>query len=224
MRSFFVIFASEMKIGVIIAMSKEYEIISGLLGGKSSGMLNGNEIVLSRSGIGKVNAAIKAVEMVSLHSPDCLISTGCAGGADMDIQIMDVVASSQVAYYDVWCGEGNEYGQVQGLPSRFDADPHLLEIARAAGAKPGLIASGDRFCTKDEEIEQIRSRFPDVKAVDMESCSIAQVCHLDNVPFMSLRVISDSVGGHDRVLQYEDFWGSVTGKSTETVQRFLESL
>lgn len=213
-----------MKIGVIIAMSKEFEIISGLLGGKPSGTLNGNEIVLSRSGIGKVNAAIKAVEMVSVHRPDCLISTGCAGGADVSIQVMDVVASSQVAYYDVWCGEGNEYGQVQGLPSRFDADAGLLKLACDAGAKPGLIASGDRFCTKDEEIEQIRNRFPDVKAVDMESCSIAQVCHLDNVPFLSLRVISDSVGGHDRVLQYEDFWGSVTGKSVETVQRFLESL
>lgn len=213
-----------MKIGVVIAMSKEYEIISGLIGGSSSGMLGGNEIFLSRSGIGKVNAAIKAVEMIALHHPDCLISTGCAGGADRSVNVMDVVASSQVVYHDVWCGGGNEFGQVQGLPPRFDADAHLLDVAQRAGARAGLIASGDRFCTKDEDIEQIKQNFPDALAVDMESCSIAQVCHLDNVPFISLRVISDSVGGHDRVLQYEDFWGSVTQTSVATVEKFLELL
>lgn len=222
--AFFLIFASGMKVGIIIAMSKEYEIISGLIGGQSSGRLGGNDLVLARSGIGKVNAAIKAVEMISLHKPDCLISTGCAGGADTSIAVMDVVASSQVAYHDVWCGEGNEYGQVQGLPPRFDADAHLLDLAKQAGAVPGLIASGDRFCTRDEEIAQIKERFPDALAVDMESCSVAQVCHLDDVPFLSLRVISDCVGSHDRILQYKDFWGSVTEKSVETVERFLEIL
>jgi len=153
------------------------------------------------SGIGKVNAAVSATKLILESKPDCIISTGVAGGMHPSLRVGDIVIGEQVAYHDVWCGEGNLPGQVQGCPRFFDADPHLLSAAREAakGAgkgsigerKFGLIASGDQFYLGESEDARILSILPDVLAADMESAAIAQVCHRFGVPFLSIRVISD---------------------------------
>ena len=106
-----------MKIGVIIAMDIEYRKMCDALGGRPQGIINGNEVVLWQCGIGKVNAAIGTINLITQHNPDCIISTGLAGGIDPSLEVTDVVVGSQTAYHDVWCGEGNEWGQVQGLLS-----------------------------------------------------------------------------------------------------------
>ena len=112
-----------MKIGIITAMSMEHEQVVRLLNEKKEytgghfsftvGEAGGNTLILMQCGIGKVNAAAGAVELISRFQPDCIISTGVAGGIDDCLKVMDVVASSHIVYHDVWCGEGNEYGQVQ---------------------------------------------------------------------------------------------------------------
>ena len=140
-----------MKVGVITAMSSEYNEMLKLLGGKAEGEIAGNCIIVRESGIGKVNAAVKTVELIRDERPDCIISTGVAGGMGQGVRIMDIVAGREIVYHDVWCGDGNEYGQVQGMPARFHSDDRLYGIAMSLDSVQdcdstvhgGLICSGD---------------------------------------------------------------------------------
>ena len=220
-----------MKIGIIIAMDIEYRKMCESLGGKTQGRINGNEVVLWQCGIGKVNAAIGTMRLIAQHHPDCIISTGLAGGIDNSLQVMDVVIGSQTAYHDVWCGEGNELGQVQGLPARFDADSRLLSCAQAASesgehpAVAGLICTGDQFITDKSSLAEIKSHFPDALACEMESAAIAHTCYLQQVPFLSIRVVSDTPGNTDNhQQQWTDFLASMSEQSFLFVSHFLQNI
>ena len=136
-----------MKIGVISAMESEHRRLVACLEGAQEvrkgiytyvcGKLGDNEAILTRCGIGKVNAAVGAAELVRFFAPDCIVSTGVAGGIDASLRVMDVVAASEVVYHDVWCGMGNAYGQVQGLPPRFTGRQAFPLFRRArAGLLP----------------------------------------------------------------------------------------
>lgn len=221
-----------MKIGVIIAMDVEYRQMRDAIGG-DTGHLGNNDIVLWQCGIGKVNAAIGTMKLIQEHHPDVIISTGLAGGIDPQMKIMDVLAASQSVYHDVDCGTGLgcSRGQVQGLPARFDADKRLVETAiKVANGfdghlVTGLICTGDQFITDRKRQSEIKNNFPDGLACDMESAAIAQTCHLTEIPFLSLRVISDTPGNTDNhQQQWEDFLASMCNESFRFVKRFLEDL
>ena len=232
-----------MKIGIATALKSEWDHIERILEdprevaahGRSFrlGKIGANEIVLGETGIGKVNAAIGAVTILDAFKPDCLLSTGVAGGLDSSLHVMDVVAADEVVYHDVDCGPGNEYGQVQGLPTRFTCDPRLLAHARRlevptkaepARAVVGLLTSGDRFISKPQQLAVIKSRFRDALAVDMESGALAQVCHLFRIPFLSYRILSDTPHGTDRFAQYTNFWDAVAERAFAVTHAFLETL
>lgn len=227
-----------MKIGIIAAMSSERGQLAALLEGARTerngryeytvGRLGGNTLYLMECGIGKVNAAVGAVELISRVAPDAVVSTGVAGGIDTSVGIMDVVASSEIVYHDVWCGEGNALGQVQGLPPVFKGNAALCRAAASLHAGTpvhlGLICSGDRFITDRAELDTIKGNFPTGLAVDMESGAIAQVCHLCGVPFISFRIISDTPGADAHWQQYENFWQTMADRSFGVVRTFLESL
>ena len=86
----------------------------------------------------------------------------------------------------------------------------------------GLICSGDQFIDKMEDVKRIKGIFPEALAVDMESGAIAQVCHLCQVPFLALRVISDSPGAsHDNTRQYLDFWTAAPQESFSLVKELI---
>ena len=208
-----------MKIGIIVAMDKELQQLRPLF--------PEDRVILQKSGIGKVNAAIQTVEMIRQYNPDVIISSGCAGGNGDDINVQNVVVSTQLAYHDVYCGTAigqSVYGQVQGLPARFDADPHLLEVAIKTGAKPGLIVTGDWFVDSKEKMREIVGHFPEAKAVDMESAAIAQVCYIYKVPFISFRVISDIPLRDTDASQYHNFWDTIAQNSFQVTKTFIESL
>ena len=220
-----------MKIGIIIAMDIEYRKMCDLLGGNPHGTIEGNEVVLWQCGIGKVNAAIGAMQLIAHHSPDCILSTGLAGGLDNCLAVTDVVVGSQTVYHDVWCGEGNELGQVQGLPARFDADPTLLQCAKKVAERSehrvfsGLICTGDQFITDKATQSEIKSHFPDALACEMESAAIAHTCLLQNVPFLSVRIVSDTPGNtDDHQRQWSDFLATMSDRSFQFVNHFLEQL
>ena len=220
-----------MKIGIIIAMDIEYRKMCEALGGSPQGIVNGNEVVLWQCGIGKVNAAVGTMRLIEQHHPDCIISTGLAGGIDNSLRVMDVVVGSQTAYHDVWCGEGNELGQVQGLPTRFDADSRLLQCAQEASKNSnchslmGLICTGDQFITDKASLAEIKTHFPDALACEMESAAIAHTCYLLQVPFLSIRVVSDTPGNTDNhQQQWTDFLASMSDQSFHFVKNFLEQL
>lgn len=153
-------------------------------------MLGSNRVILTQCGIGKVNAAVGATELIRRFAPDCIVSTGVAGGIDACLKVTDVVASDSLAYHDVWCGDGNEYGQVQGLPAVYKGCVPLLEHALSLNKTglesrihSGLICTGDRFITNRTELDAIKRCFPAGLAVDMESAAIAQTCYLYGIPF-----------------------------------------
>ena len=214
-----------MKIGIIVAMDKELQQLRPLF--------PEDQVILQKSGIGKVNAAIQTVEMIRQFQPDCIISTGCAGGNGDDINVQDVVVSTQLAYHDVYCGEAighSVYGQVQGLPPRFDADPSLLEKAlslslpKGVKVHPGLIVTGDWFVDTKDKMREIVGHGPEAKAVDMESCAIAQTCYINRVPFISFRVISDIPLRDTDASMYHDFWNTIAQNSFQVTKTFIESL
>lgn len=231
-----------MKIAIITAMSVEHEQIVALMSNTQQiqtalhtftlGNIGQHAIILMQSGIGKVNATIGAVAMLTQYEPDLLLSTGVAGGIDHCLQVMDVVVSSQVAYHDVWCGEGNSHGQVQGLPLYFQGDCKAVDAAMRLNQSStlksriyqGLICTGDQFITQKNDLEKIKHHFPTALAVDMESAALAHTCHLYGCPFVSFRIISDTPGASNHWEQYLNFWEEMAHRSFGVTQAFLHSL
>ena len=231
-----------MKIGVLTAMTSEFEQLAAMLDGvvkceKNNieylvGRVGENEIILRQCGIGKVNAAIGAAELIRAFAPDAMVSTGVAGGIDCCLGVMDVVVSSSIVYHDVWCGMGCEYGQVQGMPAVFAADEAMCRAAQSLNDEPdnatrihaGLICTGDQFITNRDELDKIKGNVPAGLAVDMESAAIAQTCHIYGVPFVSFRIISDTPGVDKHIQQYENFWGEMADRSFGVTRRFLMKL
>ena len=216
-----------MKIGIIVAMDKELRQLKQVFAD--------SEVLVEKCGIGKVNAALGAQRMINEFHPDCIISSGCAGGNGDDINIQDIIVSSELCYHDVYCGKAIDdttvYGQVQGLPVRFQADPELLDKAMQLSVTnsqlsihKGLIVTGDWFVDTKDKMREIIGHFPEAKAVDMESCAIAQTCYINNVPFISFRVISDIPLRDTDASQYHNFWDTVAENSFQTTRAFVESL
>ena len=199
-------------------------------------LFNSDRVIVEKCGIGKVNAALGAADMISRCHPDAIISTGCAGGNGDDLQVQDVIVANETCYHDVYCGTAIDnttvYGQVQGMPARYQADPYLLRKALAlptldAQLPPlhtGLTVTGDWFVDSKEKMRSILSHFPEAKAVDMESAAIAQACCKLGVPFISFRVISDLPLRDTDASQYHDFWSRIADKSFHVTKTFIESL
>lgn len=212
----------EMKIGIIVAMDKEFAQLKKVFG-------NDPNVVLQKCGIGKVNAAIGATMMIEKHHPDVIISSGCAGGADPSLNVGDVVVAMETTYHDAYCGDNCAYGQIMGMPKRYILSDKLIAIVQQFGSDchaitMGLMVSGDWFVDSREKMREIMQHFPDTKAVDMESCSIAQVCYTFGVPFVSFRIISDVPLKDHKAEMYFDFWDRLADGSFEVTHRFVERL
>ena len=230
-----------MKIGIIVAMDKE------LL--QLQQVFKGTDVHIEKCGIGKVNAALGAQRMINEWHPDAIISSGCAGGNGDEVNVQDVVVGREVSYHDVYCGTAIDnttiYGQVQGLPARFQADPYLLRKSEELRGNEelrmkneelrvkneasftlhsSLIVTGDWFVDSREKMRDIISHFPDARAVDMESAAIAHACYLNKVPFISFRIISDVPLRDTGAQQYHDFWSNIAERSFQVTKSFVESL
>ena len=209
-----------MKIGIIIAMEKELAQLRQLLSEPQEehrhgkvfhiGKIGQHHVVMQQCSIGKVNAASGVTEMLLTYQPDIILSTGCAGGADTTLNVTDVVVGTHYTYHDVYCGSEVDYGQFVGMPATFPADPNLLEKALSLDCR--------------EKMREILGHFPDAKAVDMESCAIAQVCWLYQVPYLSFRIISDVPLSDHKASQYFDFWSRMANGSFEVTKSFIEKL
>lgn len=228
-----------MKIGIIVAMRKELDLLLPLLEGDQKvdsansykfycGKIGSHEVVAMQCGIGKVNAAISTYEALKAYEPDLVLNTGVAGGCDDSMHPLDVVVATEVAYHDVWCGPETAYGAAAGLEQFLRAAPSVVEAARRVAVSPrdklGLICSGDKFISRVDEVEAIKKEFPAALAVDMESGAIAQVCTLMEVPFGVVRVISDTPGAADNISQYENFWTDAPRESFELLRNIIAQL
>lgn len=229
-----------MKLGIIGAMAQEVEILKGYMvepkiteiaGCKIyEGKINNTDVALLQSGIGKVAAAVGTTLLLELTKPNLVINTGSAGGLDSNLNVGDIVISTEVRHHDVdVTAFGYEKGQLPANPAAFVADEHLAEVAlkesQKAGfnAVSGLICSGDEFVNGAEAIAKIRADFPTVAAVEMEAAAIAQVCHAFNVPFVVVRAISD-VADKESHLSFDEFLPLAAAKSSEIVVALLNNL
>ena len=224
------------KILLLAAMDKEIDLLLDLLSevklydeGKIKfyrGVIGTNSVFVSKCGIGKVNSALNVSLLIQRIHPDIVINSGVAGGAGTPIGTL--LVADKVAYHDVWCGPGTDYGQAEGVPLFMIPSKEILEITESEDLKDkvdkGLICSGDKFISRAEEIAFIRSKFPEVKAVDMESASIAQTCMVYGTPFAILRVVSDTPGDGENLTQYKDFWTTAPEKSFKVLNEILAKL
>lgn len=230
-----------MKIGIIGAMEQEVSILKQAIENCQtvtkagctffSGQLNGVDVVLLQSGIGKVAAAIGTTILLDEYQPDVVINTGSAGGFDSSLNLGDVVISTEVRHHDAdVTAFGYEMGQMAQQPAAFIADANLMDVAEKAleqmedkHAVRGLICTGDAFVCTAERQAFIRTHFPSVIAVEMEASAIAQTCHQFNVPFVVVRAISD-VADKESPMSFEEFLPLAAKSSSEMVFKMVELL
>ncbi|ADU29807.1 5'-methylthioadenosine/S-adenosylhomocysteine nucleosidase [Evansella cellulosilytica] len=229
-----------MRIGLIGAMEEEVELLRSkmnvidkeLIAGCEYfiGRLEGVEVVLSKSGIGKVNAAICTSIMIQLYQPDYIINTGSAGGFHQELAVGDIVISTEVRYNDVDATVfGYEFGQVPRMPAFYMPHEELITIAEECveelniNSVKGLIISGDSFMSDHERVEEIRQKFNNPYCSEMEAGAIAQVCHQFQCPFVIIRSLSD-IAGKDAKLSYDQFLEKASVNSAQMVLLMLEEL
>lgn len=196
-----------------------------------SGKLGGFDVVLLKSGIGKVNAAIGTCLLLDHFKPDCVINTGSAGGFDPDLKVGDVVISDEVRHHDVDLTIfGYEIGQMARMPAAYYADALLVELAEASVAQMqgmacsrGLIATGDAFMSDPDHVAQVRKNFPSMKAAEMEAAAIAQTCFRFDTPFIVIRALSD-IAGQESNVSFDQFIDTASENSAQMVLKIVNAL
>ena len=230
-----------MKIGIIGTIEQEVTLLKQAIINMTqvskarctffSGQLDGVDIVLLQSGIGKVAAAIGTTILLDEYQPDIVINTGSAGGFDSSLSLGDVVISTEVRHHDAdVTAFGYEIGQMAGQPAAFSADSKLIDAAEKAlsqmerkHAVRGLICTGDTFVCSSKRKAFIRHHFPSVVAVEMEASAIAQVCHQFKVPFVVVRAISD-LADKESPMSFDKFLPLAAKSSSEMVFKMVNFL
>lgn len=230
-----------MIIGIIGAMDEEVEILLNNIELKSKtkkanmqfnlGNLWGNDVVVVRSGIGKVNAAVCAQILIDDYKVDKIINVGVAGGMGKDIMPGDVVIADTLVQHDMDTTVfGDKLGQVPRLDAYdFKCDKELIKLAEKACKENtehksfiGRIVSGDQFIASVDKINWLNDKFNAI-ACEMEGASIAQVCYLNSIPFVVIRSISDNAN-NDAHIDYEKFIPIGVKNSTNILKGILENI
>lgn len=230
-----------MKIAIIGAMEEEVTLLRDHIENQeqtiiagcefTSGKMKDAEVVLLRSGIGKVNAAMSTTILLEVFKPDVVINTGSAGGFNPILNVGDVVISSEVRHHDVdVTAFGYEYGQVPQLPPAFIADEKLVQIAEKSATEisdiqvvKGLIATGDSFMHDPTRVDFVRGKFTDLQAVEMEAAAIAQVAHQFKIPFVIIRSLSD-IAGKESNISFEQYLEKAAVNSANLVMKIVKAV
>lgn len=191
------------------------------------GKLEGRDVVLARSGVGKVFAAICAQTMILKYGVKAIINSGVAGTLTGELHIGDVAISTACVQHDMDTSPvGDPVGLLSGinvveLPADTTLVGELDKVCADAGVnhRLGVIATGDQFVASHERRDWIRDQFKAI-AVEMEAGSIAHVCYVNKVPFASIRVISDEASG-DVHIDYMTFVKKAAATSSDITLRWL---
>lgn len=163
----------------------------------NEGQIGGVEVVALFSGVCKVNAAIASQLLIDAFGVDMVINPGTAGGMDPGLEIFDTVISTEVCYHDVASDILTEFHPWM-KSAFFQADHELIELSKTAVKKIrpagnviwGRMVTGESFIT-DHGRQRIYDEFAPM-TVDMESASIAHVCYVNSIPFLSVRCVTDT--------------------------------
>ncbi|MBR6697015.1 MAG: 5'-methylthioadenosine/adenosylhomocysteine nucleosidase [Lachnospiraceae bacterium] len=197
-------------IGIIGAMQEEVEKLIEILEDKKEttianmtyyqGKYANKDVVVVKCGIGKINAAICTQILIDTFKPDYIFNTGIAGGLATEVDIEDIVVSTDVVHHDMDAvAFGYPLGQIPRMEVfSFKADEELVELVLSSAVSAGLlvkchkgrVATGDQFIATKEKKEFIIKEF-NAACAEMEGAAIAQTAYVNGVPFVIIRAISD---------------------------------
>ena len=204
-------------IGIVVAMDEEMQEILKLMESTETkqvydlkfiiGKIKNKNCVIVKSGVGKVNAARTTQILIDNFELEFVINTGVAGAINHLLNIGDVVIAKHVVQHDFdITAFGHSKGYITGVGEKIICSRELVEEfekmlknieERIYNIKIGIVASGDIFCTQIDMKNKINAKF-NADVVDMECASVGQVCYLDNIPFISVRCISDIPNGNNQ--------------------------
>ncbi len=213
MKTIGIIGAMEVEVAILKEKMEDVRIIKKASMDFYEGILAGKKVVVVRSGIGKVNAGICAQILADVFSVEAIINTGIAGSLNKDINIGDIVLSTDVVQHDMDAtGFGYRKGQIPQMPVfYFAADEKLRQLAAEVCREvnpdiqvfEGRIASGDQFVCDQGVKDGIVSEFA-AYATEMEGAAIGQAAYLNEIPFLVIRAISDKADGSAQ-MDYSEF-------------------
>ncbi len=231
-----------MKIGIIGALDEEINLLKKELNtakeckiaGQNfiSGTLKNHDVIILRCGVGKVNAAIGTTLLNHLYHPKFIINVGSAGGISSSLNIGDIIISTEVSYHDVdLTAFGYEFGQASQMPKSYKPDSKLVKMAKNCAKYMkdqkvyiGLVTSGDSFISGYNQVCNIKEKFTEACAAEMEACAIAHVCYLFDTPFLIIRSISDVIYHDNNKKTYEESLPLVAKRLKELVLCILQEL
>ena len=226
-----------MIIGIIAAMEPEIQFTISALKDKKEhlisnitfyeGTIGSHTVVVSLSGIGKVNSAINTTLLINNFKPDVIINSGIAGGSK-ELSTFDFVIADKLTYSDFDCQIFNyEFGQVPQMPVYYFSDSNLKEKLEAyltsknISFKNSIVLTADSFRMSAGEIKNnVSTSF----ATEMEGASIAQTCFKLNTPFLSFRIISDILDSENHIEEYNEFEKKSAQLSSEVIVNFIQIL
>ncbi len=196
------------------------------------GTIKGKEVVVVRSGIGKVNAGICSQILVDRYQVEGIINTGIAGSLRNEINIGDIVLATVAVQHDVDAtGFGYPIGEIPQMGIKeFPADDKLRELAKKCSEKAnpdiqvfcGRVASGDQFISSREKKNWIQDNF-DAYCTEMEGAAIAQAAYLNNIPYLVVRAISDKADDSAN-MDYSEFEAKAVENSVRLMAAMIEAL
>lgn len=196
------------------------------------GTIKGKEVVVVRSGIGKVNAGICSQILVDRYHVEGIINTGIAGSLKNEINIGDIVLATVAVQHDVDAtGFGYPLGEIPQMGIKeFPADEKLRELAAKCSEKAnpdiqvfcGRVASGDQFISSKEKKNWISENF-DAYCTEMEGAAIAQAAYLNNIPYLVVRAISDKADDSAN-MDYSEFEAKAVENSVRLMAAMLEEM
>jgi adenosylhomocysteine nucleosidase len=239
---FFSLMAFSGPVGIIGAMDKEVAGLKSEIKVKEiktiagiefySGTLQGKEVVLLKSGIGKVNSAMATDILIREFKAEKIIFTGVAGAVNNKLNVGDVVISTDLAEHDYDTTVfGDKLGDVPGSDNgKFYADKDLIALAEASAQKVlgkthvfrGTIVTGDQFIADKQKVKFLEDTFG-AWAVEMEGASVAHVATLYKVPFVIIRAVSDKADGSAHVT-YDEFSEKAAQNSIKIVNDMLKKM
>lgn len=228
-----------MRIGIIGAMDEEIALYMEAMSQTTttvkagmtyySGQLEGNDVVLCKSGVGKVNAAVTTQILIDQFQVKRVIFTGVAGAVHPELNIGDIVVSTDCIQHDMDVTPlGFAPGQIPYTEQWiWKADQTLMEKAVEAGKEleagvqvvTGRILSGDQFVASREKVAALYEQFG-AHCTEMEGAAVAQVCAMNSIPFVVVRSMSDKADGSAHV-NFVEFTKLASQRSFAIVSKML---
>jgi len=194
------------------------------------GILNDKKVVITKSGVGKVFAAMTAQKLIDTYNPSIVIFTGIAGALNIDFQIGDVVIANDCMQYDLdVTALGFSIGTIPYTEYRiFETDKDLKELALSAQIQhrihQGRILTGDQFITA-KDAEKFRFLQEELKgdAVEMEGASVGEVCTINKIPLIIIRTISDKAD-HSAIVSFNNFLPQASQTNFKIVNHIIKNI